>query len=139
MRYIGMKYGFYPTDIQSQYECDKICDDFYDIFGKLSDVAFKGPGAELDAANKVAQDCLDKFLKGLPEKNKSGKFLMGDKPMTCDFWIGAYYLDYCCNPTFPGCDGWKSWLAAHPKFVEYGERFRAYNKAYLDKRAPSPF
>ena len=32
LRYLGMKYGYYPEDPIASYKCDMICDEYFDVF-----------------------------------------------------------------------------------------------------------
>ena len=50
LRYLGMKYGYYPEDPLLAYNCDMICDSYNDIFSQLY-----APYFSSDEAN-------DKFL-----------------------------------------------------------------------------
>ena len=40
LRYLGMKYGYYPEDPIASYKCDMICDEYFDVFQKLYMIFF---------------------------------------------------------------------------------------------------
>ena len=45
-----------------------------------------------------------------PYLNNTHKFLLGDKPLLCDFIIGSFYTDLVTNPDCYGRDEYKKVL-----------------------------
>ena len=138
MRYLATKYGYYPKDIAMQYDHDRICDDFYDIFGKVSAPALmKGP--EQDAACQEAITCFRKFFKTIETRLQRGPFLFGNQLTAADFWVGAIYVNYACNDMAYGRAEWAQLLKDCPVFERFGKAFVAANSKHLSTRPMAPF
>ena len=53
--------------------------------------------------------------------------------------IGAWYTDYFANDNCPFYRAeFAALLRKFPNFKAYGERFKAENQAWIDKRPPGP-
>ena len=65
MRFLGLKYGYYPDDPLRAQECDMIVDGYYDVFGAGTDAAVgvnNDPSTCEAAREKYLKDVLPKFL-----------------------------------------------------------------------------
>ena len=71
--------------------------------------------------------------------SRGHKFLCCDTLTPADFAVGAVYTNLFCNAnrTYYKPE-YEMLMKKYPKFAAYGERFRAENKAYLDKRPACP-
>ena len=75
-----------------------------------------------------------------PNLSSGKKFLFGDQLTIADFWIGGLYVNWASNPDIVfGSGEWLQFLNSNPLFTKYGERFRAENSKYLNKRKNAHF
>ena len=51
-----------------------------------------------------------------------------------DFFAGKYYVDMLTNVNCPIHGPTQAALQANPTFVQWGDRYKAYIKPWLDKR-----
>ena len=138
MRYFAAKYEFYPTDNDEKYEMDRVAEDFYDVFQAIMDASLLALSDDIVEKQKYAIDKFAAFVKKI-EPRLTKDFLFGAKQSMVDFWIGSIYVNYAINPDAFGRDLWAEFCKANPKYEEYGKRFAAANKKYLEERKPSPF
>ena len=139
MRLFGMKYGYYPLDIQEQYEVDMLSDFFNEIFNDLAGPALAPDEATKNAAiKKVFEQRLPYIMTVIKPRLDKGGWLVGNRMSTADFWYGTMYTSLIANPNAYGRTEFGAFLKANPSFEAYGKRFAAEHKRYLDSRQPSP-
>ena len=100
VRYLGLKYGYYPDDPMRAQECDMITDAYYDTFGPQGETVLgKGNDANTipDCQKKYKDEVLPKFLTFLEPYCARGTWLCGNKICTADFWVGAVIVELLCN------------------------------------------
>lgn len=141
LRFVGRKYGFYPTDPVDQLRCDEITDTYSDNFTKLYSAQF-AQGEEREAKIKLLfGEHLPKFLEHYDKHFAESKhqFLFGDKPVTADFLVAGTYINFINNPNVGfEKEQWEASVANFPHYKAYGERLSALLGSYLTSRPPAP-
>ena len=85
---------------------------------------------------------MPEFVKRVEPLLKDEGFLLGDKPLLPDFFLGSFYFSVMDNPNarFGVEDGqWAKFREQNPKLVAYAARFKASMGDYLEKRFESHF
>ena len=140
-RMIGAEHGYYPADPIAAYNCDFLIDLLHDFFSSKN---YEGPvfaktDAERQALCAPWMKAWSKYLGFMDEFVSSGKkFLVGDSITIADFWVGKFYTDMFANDLYPFKKERAMLMGMHPNFKNYGERFKAEMRPYLDTRAPKP-
>ena len=96
----------------------------------------KGEAQEA-AVKKCFEEALPELIKRLDPYLKEDGFLLGDKPLMPDFFIGGLYFQLMDNPEAKWGieDGrWAKFGEENPKFVAYAARFKAAMGDYIDTR-----
>ena len=119
-------------------KCDEYLEAAKDIYDEMAKPHFTPEDKRAPLYDKLFGNLLPTFCKALDADFAKGKFLLGDKLTTCDFMIGNMYVSLASNPASYGRDKWDGLLAQHPNFKAYGERYRAANSAWLNKREARP-
>ena len=142
MRYFGVKYGYYPEgDLHKQYECDMICDSFYELLKPLAEPVWdKEPMRRKGKIYKMIYEHLIPFIKIIEFKLSDQHWLVTKKKMTiADFWVGGMYVNYIANPKAYGRVEFGELLEKYPQLRAYGERFKYENHRYLEIRPKRAF
>ena len=137
LRFVGMKHGYYPTDLLEAHKADELCDGYSDVGGKVYKPHFMPEGAEKDAFIKeIFEKILPPFLKVAEAQCSLGKeFLVSDKLCTADFFIGGLYTNYVNNDSISFAkDQWRSCLDDYPNFKAYCVRYAAANEKWISSR-----
>lgn len=143
VRYLCLKYGYYPDDPMRAQECDMITDAYYDVFNQASNAIFGKEGSTIPEEQEKYFTALDKFLTFLEPFAARGSFLCGNKLCAADFWVGHLVFAVFKNPTF--CFGVDDGRVAKrcqdfPAFAAYCERFCAANQKRMQTRkTPRPW
>ena len=74
------------------------------------------------------------FLDELTPYLRNGQFLLGQRISLADFWVGTLYVNFFKKKNIYEQQRWATLLAQYPLFQQYGERFVAENRGYLNKR-----
>lgn len=111
MRYFGMRYGYYPLDLQQQYECDMLADFYSDIFLDLVN-PFIAPDAKSkdQAIKKLFDTRLPYIMKIIKPRLEKGGWLVGSKMTTADFFFGNIYTSIATNQFAYARQEWSEWL-----------------------------
>ena len=59
-----------------------------------------------------------------PYFSNNHKFLLGDKPLLCDFVVGSFYTDLVDNPNAYGREDFNRVCRENPAFKAFGENFK---------------
>jgi glutathione S-transferase len=134
-----MKYGYYPLDLNQQFECDMLADYYGEIFLDLvipviapADEAKKAAGKTLFAGR------LPFVMKFLGPRRVKGGWLVGNRMSTADFLFGNIYASIANNQNSYARSEWAAWLKANTDFEKYGKRFCSENSKWLAKRQAYP-
>ena len=136
-RYIAKKFGYYPDDAETAYHIDNCIDIVKDYDMEIVKPIWAPPETKEQLENDVFEKHMPKFLAALDKYIRDDGFLVGDKLTLADFVIGGFYCNLMTNPKgrFGIEDGkWADFLAKNPKWDNYGKRFSAAIKDWLEKR-----
>lgn len=143
MRFLAMKYGYYPMDPNTAQMCDMLVDGYYDVFAAGTDAFFgKGndPSTVPDCQKKYCEEVLPKFLAILEPLCAKGQFICGSKICLADFWIGGMICGQFRNPECFGCQNgaFAKLEQQFPEFSKYCDRFVKENQKRMDTRPTRP-
>jgi glutathione S-transferase len=142
VRYVGQKYGFYPSDIKESYQVESICDLKEDIYlGLVPNIYNINPEGVEKFITESAPRVLGYLNKRL-EKNHGGEgFFVGDRITIADFEVFQIVYDYFLVPNYK--EKYEHLVDAHaPKVKALIHRIIESSpalKAYLENRPESPF
>ena len=134
-RYLGRRYGYYPTDPMKAFECDMLLDMYADVIGKVYKPHFEREETKREAMMPGIVAAITKFLT-----NAKAYFSITSERLTiADFWIGSLYTNYLANPNIKfGKKEFAQLLVDFPTFEGYGKRYSAAVKKHLDSRVNYP-
>lgn len=134
-----MKYGYYPLDLNQQFECDMLADYYGEIFLDLVN-PFIAPDEESKkaAVRKLFDVRLPYMMKFLGPRLEKGGWLVGSRMSTADFLFGNIYASIANNQNSYGRSEWAAWLKVNTDFEKYGKRFCSENSKWLAKRQSYP-
>ena len=135
VRYLGRKYGYYPTDLELAYEVDNLNELYQDVLPKLYTPVFAQGDDAKAAAIETCFKTLEPFLVHIESVLKDSGYLVGENLNTCDFWIGGLYTNLFKNQLRFTPEKWDALLAKFPKYAAYGERFSAANASWISSPA----
>ena len=79
LRFLGRKYGYYPTDAYTAYQADQLCDDFNEaIIDKLIDPHFTSPHDQKAQVDELLNSVLPPFLDKLEVLCGANTYLLGE-------------------------------------------------------------
>ena len=97
MRLFGMRYGYYPLDLEEQYQVDFIADSFYPLINACGAIFY----ADKDRVSALTEEFfmvkLPAFIKLIQADLDKGGWLVGNKLTIADFWAGKLYVDLAIN------------------------------------------
>ena len=134
LRFVGMKFGYMPTDAMEAFHVNYLVDRFQDIGGLYYKPVFAAEDAKEALYTQIFDDALPKFLAEIDHYCAKGSWLVGDKLSIADFTIGGFYANTFKNPACYTPERWAALAEKFPNFHAYGERFVAENEKYLSSR-----
>ena len=138
LRYLGAKLGYYPSDPLKAFQCDECIEAAIEVYNEIYKPQFASDSEKPAVIEKIINVVMPKFLKGTDAYYAKGAFITGDKLCCADFMVGNIYVTYATNPASYAQDKWEKLMNDFPNFKAYGERYRAANVAWLDKRPVRP-
>ena len=141
LRFLGLKYGYYPADPYAGWKVDSTMDALNDTLNAFYKSAFASE-TEKPALYKVfLEEQLPKFFAAMQKRlleNSSQKYIVGDKATIADFHLVAFADNRLFNPLSPVIKDMLPIAEQFPELFEYFKRFREEELAeYLAGRRAS--
>ncbi|XP_063691344.1 glutathione S-transferase-like [Bolinopsis microptera] len=138
MRYLGRKFGLYPTSPQELVLCEVVEQEIYDLRNRLTAACYDYYGARgpFPASEKGVFDhefmkrtLLRRLRERIPkfEKTLTKKFLLGDKPVYVDFLLYEYLdqLRQFLPEAFTSCNNVLNYLLRFKELPNLREWFES--------------
>lgn len=139
LRYLGIKFGYYPTDHDDAWCCDSLMDGLNDILPKIYGPFLAKPEDREAMYPALFDDALPKLLDICEQRLEGKTYLCGDKLSIADFFIGGIYTNYITNDSVGFAkEKWQVAADKYPNYKAYGARFAEANKKRLDNRPAYP-
>ena len=143
LRFLGIKYGYYPEDAFEGWRVDSIIDSIQDLLSAYYKAAFAANeeekktnfGSFLEGTLPKWLACIEKRLKG----NSSQKFISGEKMTIADFALANIAYSSFFNDANPGKDALAAVLESFPDLKAYFLGLGEELKEHLASRNPSPW
>lgn len=135
-RLVGLKFSLYPKDPVAARDCNDLMVHFAGYLDDMTGWNFAQGDKREQMKNKAVKETTPALIKKVTDTLAAKKtpFLCGDQPTVADFFAGKYYVDMLNNANCEIYEPAQACVKASPAFCEYGQRYAAYLKPWLDKR-----
>ena len=143
LRYIGLKYGYYPADNpEVSWAIDSTIDSLGDIINAHYKAEFSDQAAKPELLKTFFGTTLTQWLTAINKRllaNSSKQFIVGDKITIADFALAAWVYSVYLNDLSVARDSVIPIMANLPELDAYFRVLGEHLKEYLETRPKCPW
>ena len=143
LRYIGLKYGYYPTDNpEACWAIDSTIDSLVDVNNAHYKAEFSDQAAKPELLKAFFGTTLTQWLTAINKRllaNSSKQFIVGDKITIADFALAAWVYSIYLNDLSVARDSVIPIMANLPELDAYFRVLGEHLKEYLETRPKCPW
>ena len=143
LRYVGIKYGYYPTDnAEVSWAIDSTVDSLVDVMNAFYKAAFADEASKPELFKTYFGTTLPAWLTAINKRllaNSSKHFIVGDKITIADFAIAGFIYSLYLNDLSQAKDTVTAIVANFPELDTYFRGLGEPLKEYLETRPKCPW
>ncbi len=143
LRFIGLKYGSYPTDnAETCWRIDSTIDSLGDVLNAFYKAAFGDEASKPELFKVFFGTTVPAWLNILAKRlasNSSKKFIVGDSITIADFALAAWAYTIYINDLSQAKDSVRPLVEAHPELDAYFKGLGEIFQEYLSTRPKCPW